>query len=72
MNQLYDLICLRSTKQEIMMELAFMIWPLNFSGYQTCNETILTQYVCRLTSSMIILISMTTHKKVESIYLQDP
>jgi hypothetical protein len=34
MNQLYDLICLRSTKQEILMELAFAIWPLNFSRYQ--------------------------------------
>jgi len=34
MNQLYDLICLRGTKQEIIMELAFTIWPLNFSRYQ--------------------------------------
>ena len=42
MNQLYDLICLRSTKQEIMMELAFVIWPVNFSRYQAYNETILT------------------------------
>ncbi len=50
MNQLYDLICWRSTKQEIMMELAFVIWPPNFSRYQACNETILTQCVCRLTS----------------------
>ena len=49
MNQLYDLICWRSTKQEIMMELAFVIWPPNFSRYQACNETILTQCVCRLT-----------------------
>jgi len=51
MNQLYDLICLRSTKHEIMMELAFVIWPPNLSRYQACNETILTQCVCRLTSS---------------------
>ena len=93
------------------MELAFAIWPLNFSRYEYTripsellktseSVTVITIDIfweilgilpgpfwdkpmkqrdntntVRLPVNralMIILISMTTHKKVESIYLQDP